>query len=393
MGICRREHGGLTFHLRKRVPVRFLSIESRRHVGISLHTDSFSEAEQKAKIIWEQHLAGWEARLAGNSFDANERFEAASANSGKLDKLEAEAVLGGAVQPDIHISRALELFWILAAEETLGKSPDQVRRWRNPFKKAIANFVSVVGNLALHEICREDMLAFRQWWFERMRAKSLSANSANKDLIHLGKVLKTVNELKGLGLDLPLAGLSFKEGEARQRPSFSDSWIRDVLLAQGALDGLNSEARCIILGMVNTGYRPSEATGLLPEHINLEGRIPYISIEPDGRQLKSVRSRRVIPLAGVSLEAFQQCPTGFPRYRGNASLSATVNKFLRENGLLQTPDHTLYGLRHSFEDRMLAAGVDERIRRDLFGHRLNRERYGAGATLEHLHKTIQRIAL
>ena len=69
-------------------------------------------------------------------------------------------------------------------------------------------------------------------------------------------------------------------------------------------------------------------------------------------------------------------PDGFPRYRDNPGLSDTINKFMRENGLLKTPSHTLYSLRHSFEDRMLASNVDERIRSDLLGHRLSRESYG-----------------
>lgn len=121
--------------------------------------------------------------------------------------------------------------------------------------------------------------------------------------------------------------------------------------------------------------------------------MPHISIEAEGRTLKSQASKRVIPLAGVSLDAFREFPKGFPRYRDGASLSATVNKFLRENGLCETEDHTLYSLRHSFEDRMLAVGVDERIRRDLFGHSLNRERYGAGASLEHKLRIVQSVAL
>jgi integrase len=70
-----------------------------------------------------------------------------------------------------------------------------------------------------------------------------------------------------------------------------------------------------------------------------------------------------------------------------------VNKFLRGNGLCETPDHTLYSLRHGFEDRLLAAGVDERIRRDLLGHALKRERYGSGATLEHMQELVLKVAL
>jgi integrase len=425
MTIFKRNSDSETYHLRKRVPVRFKNVELRKHVGISLHTDSLIEAQQKAIIAWQQLLAGWEARLAGDTKDAEKRFIAAkqlakarnyrffpaeqiailpandlseritsaSKSRGHLDKLEASAILGGINPPEINVSRALELFWSLAAEKTLGKSEGQIRRWRNPYKKAIANFLLVVGDKALSEISRDDMLEFRQWWFKQMKNNGLTANSANKDLIYLGSVLKTVNEMKGLNIDLPLFGLRFKEGEVKQRPSFSKNWISEKLLAKGALDKLNLEARCIILGMINTGYRPSEAQGLLAKHIKLDCEIPHISIEPDGRQLKSVRSRRIIPLAGVSLEAFKLCTNGFPRYKDNSSLSGTVNRFLRENDLLETPEHSLYGLRHSFEDRMLAAGVDERIRRDLFGHRLNRERYGAGATLEHLHKIIQLISL
>ena len=60
---------------------------------------------------------------------------------------------------------------------------------------------------------------------------------------------------------------------------------------------------------------------------------------------------------------------------------------------METPSHSLYSVRHALEDRMLAANVDDRIRRDLFGHSLNRERYGHGATLEHLQAIIQTIAL
>ena len=77
----------------------------------------------------------------------------------------------------------------------------------------------------------------------------------------------------------------------------------------------------------------------------------------------------------------------------SAGLSATVNKYLKSNDLLETPAHSFYSLRHAFEDRMLAAGIDDRIRRDLFGHRLDRERYGKGASLDHVARLVREIAL
>jgi integrase len=69
-----------------------------------------------------------------------------------------------------------------------------------------------------------------------------------------------------------------------------------------------------------------------------------------------------------------------------------VNSYLFENGLLETDRHSLYGLRHSFEDRMLAAKIDERIRRDLMGHSLGRERYGEGASLAMLKDLLAPMA-
>ena len=414
-----------TFHLRKRVPLRYRRVEPRVTVWISLHTDSESVAKSKAPIAWQHLIEAWEAKLAGDTGDAERRFEAARelaaargyrympapqvaalpreellarieavpVRNDAPDKREAAAILGGASEPKITVSRALDLYWTLAADRAMGKSEDQLRRWKNPRKKAVANFIAVVGDKALADISGDDMLDFRQWWLEKMESEDLTPNSANKDLIHLGDVMKTINKLKRLGLVLPLTDLSFKEGEKRQRPPCSVKWIKDKLLAPGALAGLNTEARCIVLGMVNTGYRPSEGAALTAAQIRLDHKVPHISIEPVGRQLKSAYARRIIPLAGVSLEAFRECPKGFPRYADNPSLSATVNKFLRSNGLMETPDHVLYSLRHSFEDRMLAAGIDDRIRRDLFGHTLTRERYGHGASLEHLAQAIQALAL
>jgi len=414
-----------TFHLRRRVPRRYRSVEPRDTVWISLHTDSATLAKSKAERAWGQMIEAWEARLAGDTDDAEaryaaaqelarvrgfryldagrvarlpveelvERVEAVSAPAGEPDKAEVAALMGTVPEPQITVQKALELYWTLAREKTFGKSEDQLRRWKNPRLKAVKNFVAVVGDKAIDNITRDDMLDFRQHWLERIEGGEVTANSANKDLIHLGDVLKTVNTMKRLGLNLPLGELSFKEGETRTRPPFSTGWIRDKLLAPGALDGLNPDARGLVLGMVNTGYRPSEGAALTAETIRLDCDLPHISIQPEGRQLKSQYARRVIPLTGVSLEAFKAFPEGFPRYRDSATLSATVNKFMRANGLLETPAHSLYSLRHSFEDRMLEAGIDDRIRRDVFGHRLDRERYGAGASLAHVRELLEGLAL
>lgn len=423
MSISTRSKKGL-LEMRRRVPTRYASVEPRTTVWIALGTDSPSFAASKADMLWQKQIERWDALLAGDSALAEDRLaaarqivetkgmcyvpatsllaqpvseilqrvEAIAVRKGKPAIEEARAFLGTVPDPGLKISRTLELFWQLTSSDFLGKSQDQIRRAKNPVVKAVNNFISVVGDKLISDISREDMLDFRDWWSERREQEELTANSANKDFTHLGRVLKTVNQLKRLGLALPLEGLRFKAGEAEQRPPFSDEWIRERLLAVGALNRLNTEARCLLLGMINTGYRPSEGAGLLPGHIQLEGSVPHILIRPEGRQLKTRPSKRTIPLAGVSLDALRECRAGFPRYRDKPGLSATINSFLRANGLMESPEHVFYSLRHSFEDRLLAAGVDERVRRDLMGHALGRERYGIGATLEMAHSIIQQIA-
>lgn len=416
---------GATWILRKRVPARYREVEPRKEVWLSLHTDSKTVANVKAPEIWRTQIDAWEARMAGASEDADKRFQAAQELAGKrgfswlplkdvsnlprhdlLERIEAiqshhgipnvqeaSAILGAVPAPDITVSRALELYWELTRDRLSGKSADQIRRWRNPRTKAARNFIDVVADKPIAMITGDDMLTFRSWWIDRIEAGEVSANSANKDLIHFGDILKVVNKMKRLGLALPLSDLSLKEGKARPRLPFSSDWIRDHLLAPGALDGINDQARAIFLAMINTGARPSELAALRARSIKLDADVPHIVIEADGRQVKSANAERTLPLLGVSLQAICAFPEGFPRYRtSSAGLSATVNKYLRANNLVETPRHTMYGLRHAFEDRMLAKGIDERIRRDLMGHALGRVRYGQGGALADVARRLAPIS-
>lgn len=413
--------------MRRRVPLRFKEVEPRIHVSISLHTDSETTARAKAAVVWAEMIEAWEAKLDGATTEGAERLKAAKRlaqrrgrtyypadqvarlpleellqrieavvnRRGEIDLGEAEALLGGVPVPALSVSDALDTYWKVEAARFIGKSEDQIRRAKNPRIKAIRNFVSVIGEKPYLDVTTADLFEFRAWWVERMAKKGITANSANKDLVYVTSTLRAVATSQGKhdAVKFNTRGLALNEGEKRSRPPFSRAWISDKLLAPDALAGLNTQARCILLGMVNTGYRPSEGAVLTRAQIRLDTNVPHISIEPVGRALKSANARRVIPLLGVSLEAFRECPDGFPRYADSPSLTDTINKYLRENGLLETEEHSLYSLRHGFEDRMLEAGIDERIRRDLMGHALDRERYGKGASLEQLHDLLKPLAI
>lgn len=413
-----------TYHLVKKVPVRYRRVETRQQVWISLKTDSLAEAQRRAPATWADMLTSWEAMLKGDSAEAIKRYESARetaqalgyryspakmvadlpidevvdrlnstfTRTGKPQPSVAAALLGGVDRPAITISKALEIYWSVTQDRLTGKSDNQIRKWRNPRIKAVRNFIDVVGDTPMHQLTPDDMLDFRDWWSERVKEEGLNKDSANKDFSHLSDVLRTVSGMKRLHLDLPFRDMRLRGAVKNKRPAFSSAWIKEKILAPDALNGLNPEARAILLGMINTGYRPSEAACLGPDQIFLDHKTPHISIEPVGRTLKSHNAMRRIPLIGVSLEAFREHPYGFARYQDTESLTDTVNKFMTENGLRETPKHTFYSLRHSFQDRMVNAQIDDRIRRDLFGHAKTEEVYGDGASLELAHKLLLPIS-
>lgn len=418
------------YYVRKRVPRRYRVIEPRTILNICLFTDSKQIAETKFKAMWAELIEAWEAKLAGKTTEGEARLTAARElahrrgfryldtstvsqlpladvlkrvlevqnKHGQIDMKVADATLGTGKSSTVTVTEAFDAFYDVAADRLAGKSEDQIRRHRNPRLKATRNFVSAVGDRPLAELTAEDMFQFRKWLHQRVATGELTADSANKDMVYLLAMWKPVAQSRGFKLPFETDGLLLKvskNSKARTRPPFSEKWIREKLLAPGALGGLNDDARLIVLGMINTGYRPSEGAGLTREDIILDANMPHIVIRPnENRSLKNDASERIIPLCGVSLEAFRQAREGFPRYASDsATLSATVNKFLFTNGLLETDKHSLYSLRHSMEDRMLRAGIDERIRKDVLGHQINRERYGEGGGLEHVHKLLQTIAL
>ncbi|MEJ5218072.1 hypothetical protein WG622_07450 [Cognatishimia sp. D5M38] len=204
----------------------------------------------------------------------------------------------------------------------------------------------------MDRIDRGDALAFRSWWASKVEAGKAKAETANKDFGHLSQIVSTWCELKVHGdLENPFSKLRFDEAidPENRRPAFSRDWVRGKLLARGALDGLNEEARDAFLVLINTGLRPSEVLSCPLEDYCLDAPIPFIRVAPNGRELKQRHTAREIPLIGVSLAAAMRIAKrgGIHRYPHKAtSWSNLVNKYLMVNILRETPAHSVYSLRH-----------------------------------------------
>lgn len=405
----------------RRVPKRFAHVDPRPRITRALFTDSESEARKKAVVVEAEIMAYWEALAAGRSQDAAAAFDAAKRLAtargfayrpavdlaggsldevlGRLESLvrkdgsfaplvEAGAVLGAVDEPGVTISEALkEFFRFSEIDRQAGKSDRQVKRWRQPRERAVATFIKLNGDLAMREIARGNAQKLRDHWAERITKEGLNKGSANKDIGHLSDLYRSWCEYHALEIPNPFERLRFKGKKSKTVGlTFSEEFIRKRLLADGALDTLNAEARDVLLVMVNTGARPSEILGTSREAWQLAAQVPHLDIEKQiARILKTEMAPRQIPLLGVSLEAAIRIAArgGIKGYVENSDgWSATVNKYLKENNLRETPKHTAYCLRHSFEDRMTEAGVDDRIRAELMGHKYERPDYGRGGSLE-----------
>ena len=321
-----------------------------------------------------------------------ERLEALVAKGLTNDATAREALLGTAKRPSFNLSRLFKEYEAATKDEVRDMSPDQMRIWRNSRMRAVAQFAEVVGDKPVADLTHSDAIDYSEWWRARVVEDEVSAKTANKDMGHLSRMLKDMSIRRRLNLPDIFAGLHLRSEIDKSRLPYDSAFIQTRFLG-GALDGLNEDARLVLYVMIETGLRPSEIVNLRESTILLKAPIPHVRIQADGRRLKTEDSEREIPLVGVALKALSFRPRGFPKYHDNAtSLSATVNKFMLENKLRPTKDHSVYSLRHSFRDRLVAVETPDSLIDSLMGHKTYKPKYGKGPSLELKLKFLDMIA-
>lgn len=420
-----------TWYLVKRVPKEFAELDRRGLVrvstGIAVADDPRAvRAREVVQRLATELDAYWRGLADGQSGEARLRFEAAQKRARALglpyltnqeiadgsrddlikrlellikgnsldDEREVAAVMGGEKKPSLQLGDLVDEYKTLEAQNIGQMSPNQVKKWENPKKRAIANLIEALGgDKPIADLTRSDAVSFRQWWQKRIAAETLDIGTANKDIGHISKMLTAVDLAHQLGLPPVFKQLRLSGALEAQRAAFEPQFIQDTILADDALATLNEEARRIVYLMADTGLRLSEAANLLPEHILLDHEVPHVQIRAAGRKLKTDHSARDIPLVGCALAVMKLQKNGFPRYRDKAaSLSAIVNKVMGTKKMLPTADHSLYSLRHTFEDRLTAVEAPEKVIASLMGHKWIRPKYGAGPTLEQKQRWMLAIA-
>lgn len=424
--------------MRMRRPVRYTDVYPKKTIYRSLGTDSRTRAEELLPFVKAQVLAELDDRLNVVQHDGSDTGYSAAislaARRGFMYQPQSrlleqdidaiaervaalrpgdgpevtKALLGGAAELSVRLSQLVEADEAISATENKFKSEKQMKLWRLPRIRAVANLTKALcEDREIMKIDAEDAMKHRNWWMLRIAAEGQSIDTANKEMNTMAGMLKRYYLSRNIANPpRPYIGVSLqdKHKKKNRKLEIPASWMESVWFKPGALDKMNPEARDILLISIETGCRQSEIHDLLPGAIILDADIPHLRLKNEmtedgkgGREVKNIHSERLVPLLGVALAAAKRHPDGFTQYRGSRSYSGTVNKFLRENELMPSPKHTVGGTRHAFESRLKAAGIEPDLRGKLMGHSveqvLGRPWYGDEMPLSEKVRLMRQVLL
>lgn len=330
--------------------------------------------------------------------ELSKRLSALESLAGKKELPNAGTALFGLLPSPVSSSRLSGLvddYENIQAVLLKRKSAEQRRRWRNQRDQMLERFVNLIGGDKLVEaLTVDDVRVYRDALKGEVLQDEMDVNTANKNIGTVAAMFRAVVEEEKLKVSDPFVGMRLKGGEKKKRTPYVIEFIQNVLLKDGVMDGLNPEARAIFYVVAETGMRPSEVLGLMPEEIIIDDVIPRVILQDnDIRELKTKHSERTVPLAGIALAVMRRFPNGFPNYQGKpALLSTVVNKYLRENELVPMRKQSFYSLRHAFKDRLRKCKANDELIDVLMGHSPKGEQYGFGPGLKEAHSVMKAIA-
>lgn len=170
------------------------------------------------------------------------------------------AMMGMIPRPGIKLSGVLDEYLKLNQALLSTKSPNQLRKWRVAQETCINTFIQVIGaDIQIAAVQRCHVMKLREHWNALATEGRIQIESANKYLGRLAAMIKAVAEVHQLDTGRAFDKIYIKGGRTGKRPSFETEWVQNTLLADGALDDLNAEARAIVYLIIETGVRLVEA--------------------------------------------------------------------------------------------------------------------------------------
>jgi len=238
------------------------------------------------------------------------------------------------------------------AEEYLAlREIDQV-----PPRTALATFISLAGNRDVGTYTREDAKLF----VHHLQLRGNKTATIRRRINSLSAILNYAYAELDLDKRNPFTRLIIRnEGQdASKRGTFTSEQLKngyDTAIASG------SQVKLLMPLLGETGCRLAEIVGLELQDIDMENEL--IHIRPNSiRRLKTSNSERTLPLVGygkVAMKlALEQADERYlyPRYLKGGTCRATHASNALGKWLKRDFGMTAHSLRHTFRDRLRAAG-------------------------------------
>ncbi len=249
---------------------------------------------------------------------------------------------------------------------------------------AVDQFVEYAGNLKLVNIRKAKVTDWANWLHQD---KGQSASTIQRRINSIKSIAKIAISDFELNIPNPFASVSPPEASRKtstaseDRLPFHESHL-ELILRYLEEPRINADWRDLLLVMLNTGARPSEAAGLLSDDVVLNADIPFVWIRAsEHRRLKTRNALRKIPLVGDALRVLsdrKQLHQGrlFPEVKltdangrpDSRYLSSGLKGVLRKAGVPKSTRLVPYSMRHTLEEALRVSGAPEHIQKAILGH-------------------------
>jgi integrase len=232
-------------------------------------------------------------------------------------------------------------------------------------RRSCSYLIDCCGMKNLQDYLRSDATQFRDYLF----AKGLNGSSVARIFGTVRAVINLAISEFGLSIINPFSNVYFdqSQGVKKRIPVKPE----DIEKVQEECYKADDEKRWLIALVADTGIRLGEGAGLLRSDFVEQDGILCVNIRPHPwRSLKTLSSKRLVPLVGSSKWAAEQILAqsadsrfAFPNYndgqRTNAnSASAALNKWLKSK---IGQGYTIHSFRHSMRDRLRAVECPSEI--------------------------------
>ena len=368
-----------TYYFSRHVPLDVRQFYSRPRIVICLKTQNGYLASRSCKSISSKLDDYWmKLRLTEMEVPASHLLKTVSSPKSILSK-----------QP--RLSEALERYVRL-------KGAGKPKTFFTAARRNIGYVITKFGDRPIDTYSSSEAANMRDHLLER----GLKVTSVSRIFATIRAVVNLTIGEEGLDLRNPFANTFLpKDPNREKRKAIPLDVIKKL---QAECLRVRDPNRLLIALISDTGMRLSEAVGLVWDDVVLDYQHPHINLKPHPwRGLKTVGSKRQIPLVGASLRAIkvmhqlkQTNPFLFNKYanengcNGN-SASAALNKWLKSRVPLGCVMHSF---RHSMRDRLRYANVSSEVIDELCGWASQNigTNYGNGYSLKQKYQALSKVA-